>query len=56
MSTTTPSTLLIDTAQRVRTITLHRPQVRNAMSAQMVQELLQALAQAEADEIGRAHV
>ena len=49
MSTTPPSTLLIDTAQRVRTVTLHRPQVRNAMSAQMVQELLQALAQAEAD-------
>ena len=49
MTTTLPSTLIVHTQQGVRTITLHRPQVRNAMSAQMVQELLSALAQAEAD-------
>ncbi|MEY4765188.1 MAG: hypothetical protein RI907_1861 [Pseudomonadota bacterium] len=43
------STLHITTAGGVRTLLLNRPQVRNAMSAQMVHELLAALQQAEAD-------
>ncbi len=42
-------TLLVDTTQGVRTLTLNRPAVRNAMSAQMVHELMAALAQAEAE-------
>ncbi len=42
-------TLLADTTRGVRTLTLNRPAVRNAMSAQMVHELMAALAQAEAD-------
>jgi isohexenylglutaconyl-CoA hydratase len=42
-------TLLVDTTRGVRTLTLNRPAVRNAMSAQMVHELMAALAQAEAD-------
>jgi isohexenylglutaconyl-CoA hydratase len=39
----------VHTAHGVRTLTLNRPAVRNAMSGQMVHELLAALAQAEAD-------
>lgn len=42
-----PSTLQVQTAQGVRTLTLNRPEVRNAMSMAMVDELLAALRDAE---------
>lgn len=42
--------LLIDTADRVRTLTLNRPQARNALSSQLRREFFSALAEAEADE------
>jgi enoyl-CoA hydratase len=42
--------LLIDTTDRVRTLTLNRPQARNALSSQLRREFFAALAQAEADE------
>ncbi|AQA05900.1 enoyl-CoA hydratase [Mycobacterium sp. MS1601] len=42
--------LLIDTEERVRTLTLNRPQSRNALSAQLRQELFGALADAEVDD------
>ncbi len=49
MSTTPLQFIDVRTAHGVRTLTLNRPAVRNAMSGQMVHELLAALAQAEAD-------
>lgn len=42
--------LLIDTADRVRTLTLNRPQARNALSSQLRREFFSALAEAETDE------
>lgn len=45
----TASTLLIDRSSGVLHLTLNRPEQRNAMSLQMVQELRNALAEAEAE-------
>lgn len=42
--------LLIDTTDRVRTLTLNRPQSRNALSAALRTQLFAALAAAEADD------
>lgn len=42
--------LLIDTEDRIRTLTLNRPQARNALSAQLRREFFAALADAEADD------
>lgn len=50
MSDTSDRVLLIDTTDRVRTLTLNRPQARNALSAQLRREFFSALAEAEADE------
>jgi len=41
--------LLVETADRVRTLTLHRPRSRNALSAALRKTLFSALADAEAD-------
>lgn len=46
----TDDILLIDTTDRVRTLTLNRPQSRNALSAQLRKRFFAALADAEADE------
>lgn len=51
-----PTTLLVQTTQGVCTLTLNRPEVRNAMSLAMVNELLQALQAAEQDSSVRAIV
>jgi enoyl-CoA hydratase len=45
-----PTVLLVDTADRVRTLTLNRPQARNALSAALRAALVAALAGAEADD------
>lgn len=42
--------LLIDTTDRVRTLTLNRPQSRNALSTRLRTEFYQALRDAQADE------
>ncbi|MET0899312.1 MAG: enoyl-CoA hydratase [Mycobacterium sp.] len=42
--------LVIDTTDRVRTLTLNRPQSRNALSAQLRREFFAALTDAEADD------
>ncbi|CAN5225949.1 enoyl-CoA hydratase [soil metagenome] len=42
--------LLIDTTDRVRTLTLNRPRSRNALSARLRREFFAALAAAEADD------
>ena len=42
--------LLIDTTDRVRTLTLNRPQSRNALSSQLRTEFYQALRDAQADD------
>jgi enoyl-CoA hydratase len=42
--------LLIDTAERIRTLTLNRPESRNALSAALRDRLFAALAQAQADD------
>jgi enoyl-CoA hydratase/carnithine racemase len=42
--------LLIDTADRTRTLTLNRPGVRNALSKELQDKLFDALAQAETDD------
>jgi enoyl-CoA hydratase len=42
--------LLIETADRVRTLTLNRPQVRNALSGELRDRLFSALAAAESDD------
>lgn len=42
--------LLIDTEDRIRTLTLNRPQARNALSAELRREFFAALAAAEADD------
>lgn len=46
----TDDILLIDTADRVRTITLNRPQARNALSAALRSAFFAALRSAEADD------
>jgi enoyl-CoA hydratase len=50
MSELSEQVLLVDTADRVRTLTLNRPQARNALSSQLRREFFAALADAEADE------
>ncbi|OHV04040.1 enoyl-CoA hydratase [Mycobacterium talmoniae] len=47
---TTDDVLLIDTTDRVRTLTLNRPQSRNALSAALRDRLFAALADAETDD------
>src|ERR1700742_4724559 len=42
--------LLIDTQDRVRTLTLNRPQARNALSSELRTRFFQALRDAEADD------
>jgi enoyl-CoA hydratase len=42
--------LLIETADRIRTLTLNRPQVRNALNAELRDNLFDAVAQADADD------
>src|SRR5258707_12598670 len=42
--------LLIDTQDRVRTLTLNRPQARNALSSELRRRFFQALRDAEADD------
>ena len=42
--------LLIETADRIRTLTLNRPRVRNALSAELRDKLFSALAAAESDD------
>lgn len=46
----TDDILLIDTDERVRTLTLNRPQARNALSAALRSKFFAALAQAETDD------
>jgi enoyl-CoA hydratase len=46
----TDEILLIDTAERVRTLTLNRPQSRNALSSALRDRFFSALAEAEADD------
>ena len=46
----TDDVLLIDTADRVRTLTLNRPQSRNALSAALRTRFFAALADADADD------
>jgi enoyl-CoA hydratase len=46
---TSADVLLVDTTDRVRTLTLNRPQARNALSAQLRTEFYAALRAAEAD-------
>ncbi|ORA68484.1 enoyl-CoA hydratase [Mycolicibacterium elephantis] len=46
----TPDILLIDTVDRVRTLTLNRPQSRNALSAELRKRFFDALGDAEADD------
>lgn len=41
--------LLIETADRIRTLTLNRPQVRNALSTELRDQLFPALREADAD-------
>jgi enoyl-CoA hydratase len=45
-----PDVLLIDTADRIRTLTLNRPEARNALSAELRGKLFPALRDAEADD------
>lgn len=47
---TTEDILLIDTADRVRTLTLHRPESRNALSAALRTRFFAALRDAESDD------
>lgn len=46
---TSPDVLLVDTTDRVRTLTLNRPQARNALSAQLRSTFYAALRAADAD-------
>ncbi|WNG84139.1 enoyl-CoA hydratase [Mycobacterium sp. ITM-2016-00316] len=50
MSNAAENVLLIDTTDRIRTLTLNRPQSRNALSLALRTELFAALRAAEADE------
>jgi enoyl-CoA hydratase len=47
---TNDAVLLIDTEDRVRTLTLNRPQSRNALSSELRRRFFQALRDAEADD------
>ena len=47
---TSDDVLLIDTTDRVRTLTLNRPQSRNALSSALRRQFFAALREAEADE------
>jgi enoyl-CoA hydratase len=47
---TSDDVLLIDTADRIRTLTLNRPQSRNALSSALRRQFFAALRDAEADE------
>ena len=47
---TNDDVLLIDTADRVRTLTLNRPQSRNALSSALRKQFFAALRDAEADD------
>ena len=47
---TNDDVLLIDTNDRVRTLTLNRPQSRNALSSALCTQFFAALADAEADD------
>lgn len=47
---TNDDVLLIDTQDRVRTLTLNRPQARNALSSELRRRFFQALRDAEADD------
>ena len=47
---TNDDVLLIDTQDRVRTLTLNRPQSRNALSAELRRRFFEALRDAEADD------
>ncbi|TPG37404.1 enoyl-CoA hydratase [Mycolicibacterium hodleri] len=49
-STEAESVLLIDTTDRVRTLTLNRPQARNALSSELRTRFHAALREAEADD------
>jgi enoyl-CoA hydratase len=42
--------LLVDTADRIRTLTLNRPEVRNALSMELRDKLFPALREADADD------
>jgi isohexenylglutaconyl-CoA hydratase len=53
MAATEPATLRLARAQGVLRVELHRPETRNAMSLQMVQELGEVLRAAEADDAVR---
>lgn len=50
VSSETPEILLVDTTDRVRTLTLNRPQARNALSAELRKRFFAALGEAQADE------
>ncbi|MDA4109898.1 enoyl-CoA hydratase [Mycobacterium holsaticum DSM 44478] len=50
VSSETPEILLIDTTDRVRTLTLNRPQARNALSVELRKRFFAALGEAQADE------
>ena len=43
MTTETPAILLIDTTDRVRTLTFNRPESRNALSAALRRQFFAAL-------------
>ena len=47
---TNDDVLLIETRDRVRTLTLNRPQARNALSAELRRRFFSALREAEADD------
>ena len=49
-------TLLVDVRDGVASVTLNRPEVRNALSATLIRELEQALAKLEADQAARVIV
>lgn len=48
------SSILYDITNRVATITLNRPEKRNALNAELVKELSEALSKAESDEAVKA--
>ena len=52
----TYETLLVDVREGVASVTLNRPDVRNALSATLIRELEQALAALEADPEARVIV
>ena len=50
MTMANPDVLLIDTQDRVRTLTLNRPESRNALSSALRRRFFAALRDAEADD------